>query len=154
MQHPVKKLALVIGGPFLLVLGVTVAVIWWDRGAPPGFRPPVSDREVAALTRDDRGVRVHGTAHYDAKVKQQALGSDEAWYIFPLMAPGDTMGREIHALVRTQHIPNSLYGYEDMTVEGLARPPGRLVPRATQEAMLNRGYHFDDHFVLIEAFDD
>ena len=56
-------------------------------------------------------------------------------------------------MVRTRREPNGFYGFEDLTVEGLARPPGRLVPRQARETLLAKGYVFDDHYVLIEEFE-
>ncbi len=149
-----KKLLLTILGPFLLVAGATVGIIWWDRGAPPGFRPTVHDVTVAELTRDHRGVRVKGTGHYELRIRQTDSESGRVWHLYPLFPLGDTMGREISVLVRTRREPDRLAGYADVTVEGLARPPGHIVPRSIIEALLEKGYHFTSDYVLIEEFDD
>ena len=143
-----KKLLLTILGPFLLVVGVTVGVIWWDRGAPPGFRPSLTDVTVQTINRDHRGVRIAGTAHHELRIKQ---GDHN---LFPMMAPGDTTGREILVMVRTTHEVGRLVGFEDLTIEGLCRPPGQMIPHAVAEALMERGYHFVEGYVLIEAFDD
>ena len=147
-----RKLLMVIGLPFLLVVGVTVGVIWWDRGAPPGFAPTVHDVTIAEISRDNRGVRISGTAHYEARVQQRTADGD-TWVLFPLFPKGDTLGREAHVLVRSTREVDSLYSFEDRTIVGMARPPGRLVPRAAREAFTDRGYMLTDDFVLIEEWD-
>ena len=147
-----KKLLLVILGPFLLVASVTIGIIWWDRGAPPGFEPPMTDVLLSDLSRAHRGVRVRGTAHYELRITQRdAKGT--SWYLFPLFPVGDTGGREITAIVRTTTQPDPLLGFEDLTLEGLARPPGRMISGKVVDALLERGYQFSEDFVLIEAFD-
>ena len=146
-----KKLLLTILGPFFLVVGVTVGIIWWDNGAPPGFRPPVKDVSVTEITRENRGVRLQGTAHYELRIQQKE--GDDLYMIYPLFPPGDTMGRDVRVLVRTRRVPDRLVGYEDVTVEGLARPPGRLVPGAVIDALLDRGYSVQEDFVLVNEFD-
>lgn len=151
MKHP---LLLVVGLPllvFTLAASIFVGFVWWDRGAPPGFEPPVEDVAVADLTRSHRGVRIKGTAHYGVKLVQKQ--GDETWYLFPLFAPSDTAGREVSIVIRTQRKPGDLYSFEDLVVEGLARPPGTLMPQSTQEQITRRGYHFAEDFVLVEEFD-
>ena len=149
----IRKLLVVIGGPLLLVVGVTVGVVWWDRGAPPGFDPPVIDVALEDLNRDHRGVRFQGTAHYEARVAQ-STADGERWSIFPVFPKGDTMSRDAHVLVRMPGDPDALYSFEDLRVEGMARPPGRLVPRAVREAIYDAGYSLTDDFVLVEQFTD
>ena len=143
-----KKLLLTILGPFFVVAASAIGIIWWDRGAPPGFRPPVTDVTVEDINREHRGVRIKGTAHHELRIKQGEHN------LFPLMAPGDTLGREIRVMVRSTHEVDRLIGYEDLTIEGLCRPPGQMIPHSVAEALMERGYHFADHYVLIEAFDD
>ena len=150
-----SPLFIIFGLPMLVLLAAATAwagFVWWDRGAPPGFQPPLYDVALSDLNRNHRGVRVQGTAHYALKLVQKQ--GNETYYLFPLLPPGDTKAREIHAMVRTQRQPSSLYSYEDLVVEGLARPPGTLVPASTQDQISGRGYHFTEGFVLIEAFGD
>lgn len=148
-----RKLLLVIGIPFLIVASVAVGVIWWDRGAPPGFDPPVVDVAVDALTRDHRGVHFDGTAHYEARVQQRSADG-QTWVLFPVFEKGDTLSREAHVLVRSTREIDSLYSFEDLQITGMARPPGRLVPRAAREAIYDRGYALTDDFVLVEEWVD
>jgi hypothetical protein len=152
MKNP---LFIIFGLPLLVLVAAVIAwasFVWWDRGAPPGFQPPVEEVSLAELNRNHRGVRVQGTAHYALKLVQRQ--GSETYFLFPLLSPGDTKAREIRAMIRTKSEPSSLYSYEDLVVEGLARPPGTLVPISTQDQISGRGYHFAEGFVLIEAFDD
>ena len=155
LEPPLKNpLFIIFGLPVLVLLAAATAwagFVWWDRGAPPGFQPPVEDVLLADLNRNHRRVRVQGTAHYALKLVQKQ--GDETYYLFPLLPPGDTKAREIRAMVRTRKAPSSLYSYEDLVVEGLARPPGTLVPVSTQDQISGRGYHFSEGFVLIEVFE-
>ena len=148
-----RKILIAILVPCALVAAGTIGVVWWDRGAPPGFRPTLHDVDVLDVSRDHRGVRIKGTAHYTVRVRQ-TMGSGEVFTLFPLMEREDVMGRQIHVLVRSTRLPDELTTFEDLTVEGLARPPGRLVGHTVRDALEDGGYHFDDDYVLIESFDD
>jgi hypothetical protein len=150
----VKKPVLFVLLPILLVAAAAFGFVWWERGAPPGMRPTPVDVTVDTISRDNRGVRLSGTAHLQARLKQTASGTDAVWYLYPLLAKGDTAGREIHVMLRTTIAPNDLYGFEDRTVTGFARPPGRLVTREVREALLQKGYSFDEDFVLVEEWAD
>jgi hypothetical protein len=147
-----KKLLLVVLGPFIIVAGAALAFVWWERGAPPGFRPPSVDVTVDTINRDNRGVRLGGTGHLEARLKQTSKDGGEIWWLYPLLNKGDTTGREIHVLLRTQIEPNRLYSYEDRDIEGFARPPGRLVDSRTREVLLKKGYSFANDFVLVEEW--
>ena len=148
-----KKLLITVLGPCALVGLGTIGIVWWDRGAPPGFDPTPVPVAFDALTRAHRGVRVKGTAHYAVRLKQKMEGG-EMFTLFPLLAHEDVMGREIKVLVRTQRFPENLVTYENLVVDGLARPPGRLVGPEIREALEEGGYHFSDNYVLIETFED
>ena len=147
-----NKRALAIVLPVLLVGAVTFGIIWWDRGAPPGFRPPVVDVVPSALTYEHRGVRLRGTAHYGARLSQRQ--GDETWYLFPVLDQGDTQGRQVKVLLRTQTAPDPILSFEDLAVEGLARPPGDLVGPDVDRALARIGYELDPRVVLVVAFDD
>jgi hypothetical protein len=148
------RLFLTIGGPMLLVLSVTVGVIWWDRGAPPGFRPPVEEVTPETINREHRGVRIQGTLHNEARLKQTTAGSDEVWWLIPMFPKGDTIGREARVLLRTTREPDAFYGFEDRSVEGFARPPGSLLPRQAREALERKDYAVADDAVLVEEWVD
>ena len=145
-----KKLALTVLGPVLAVALGALGFVWWERGAPPGFRPEAVPVDVDSITRDHRGVRMSGTAHLQSRLRQTAGG--ETFYLYPLLSQGDTLGREIHVLLRTPVRPNDLYGFEDRTIEGFARPPGNLVDRTVRDSLMKKGYHFTEDFVLIEEW--
>lgn len=145
-----KKLVLTVLGPILAVAVAAVGFVWWERGAPPGFRPDAVPVELEAITRDHRGVKLTGTAHLQARLRQTA--GDEVFYLYPLLPKGDTLGREIHVLLRTTTKPDDLYGFEDRTFEGFARPPGNLVDRTVRDTLMKKGYHFTEDFVLVEEW--
>ena len=148
-----KKLLLTILGPFVLVAAVALGIYTWDNGALPFMRPAAVDVSVEDINYDDyRGVRVKGTAHYELRIQQKE--GDQLYTMYPLFPPGDTIGRDVRVIVRTKKVPDRLLGFEDVTVEGLARPPGRLVPSAVTDALLERGYSIQDDFVLINEFDE
>lgn len=149
-----KKLILTILLPCLLVSGVALGVIWWDRGAPPGFRPKVVDVTPDQVSYDNRGVRLHGTAHYTVRLVQRSSDGSRTWYLFPVLPEGDTIGRTVRVLVRTTRKPDPMLGFEDVRVEGLARPPGADIGPDVREALITAGYTLDDKLVLVEAFDD
>ncbi len=137
--------------PFAIVATSVVGYVWWDRGAPPGFNPTPHPVSVSDITRSHRGVRVQGTAHFVVRMHQTMPDGQRIW-VFPVMEPGDTLGREIKVLVRSKTGPDKLTTFEDMTIEGLARPPGRLVDPKTREVFLEGGYDFADGYVLVERF--
>lgn len=137
--------------PFTLVATSVIGYIWWDRGAPPGFDPTPHPVSVSDVTRSHRGVQIQGTAHFVVRLHQTMPDGKRIW-VFPLMEPGDTLGREIKVLVRSATGPDKLTTFEDMVVEGLARPPGRLVDPKTREVFLEGGYDFADGYVLVERF--
>ena len=145
-----RKLALTIVGPFVLVIAATVGFIWWERGAPPGFRPESIDVDVSTINRDHRGVRIRGTGHLQARVRQES--GEDTWYLYPLLPPGDTLGREVRVLLRTQTKPDDLYGFEERTVEGFARPPGNLIDRVVLSTLEKNDYILMDDFVVVEEW--
>jgi len=137
--------------PFVAVAGLTIGFVWWDRGAPPGFNPTPHPVTVGEVTRDHRGVRIRGTAHFVVRINQ-TMTDGETYWLFPLMEPGDTLSREIKVLVRAQRSPDHLVSFEDLIVDGLARPPGRLVDPKARETFLDGGYDFLEGYVVVEAF--
>jgi len=146
-----NKNVVAVLGPFLAVVLGAVGLVWWDRGAPPGFNPTPHPTEVAEVTRNHRGVRLEGTAHYVVRMTQTMKGGDNFW-IFPLMKRGDTLTRTIHVLVRTPREPEDMVTFEDLTIDGLVRPPGRLVTPDIRDKFEDRGYLFEEGFVLLEPF--
>ena len=152
-HRPTRMLVLVVGVSIVAVLGSAVAFAWIDRGAPPGFRPPIVPVEVSAVTRENKGVRLVGTAHY-LGIRQTVSGGRPDHYVFALFSTGDTQSRSIHVLVRTTRPPEALADYANITVEGLARTPGYEIPVTTIEAIRKRGYRLEQDAVLIEEFVD
>jgi hypothetical protein len=138
-------------GPFLAVFGSALGVYWWNNGAPPGFRPAAVPLAIAEVTRDHRGVAIGGTAHLETRIEQTS--GEEVWWLFPLFPKRDTSSRKIQVLVRTHTEPDAFYSFVEMKLEGMARPPGLLVPRSAREVFENGGYTLAEDFVLVEQFD-
>ncbi|MAY81885.1 MAG: hypothetical protein CL930_14035 [Deltaproteobacteria bacterium] len=146
-----RKMLVAVLGPCGAVAAATIGFIWWERGAPPGFNPTPHPVTVSSINRENRGVRIRGTAHYEVRLRQK-MEDGSVYYIFPLMKAEDTLGREIKVLVRAERMPDAMTTYEDMEVDGLARPPGTKVGPKTRESLLDGGYHFAEGYVLVEAF--
>jgi hypothetical protein len=138
--------------PIVGIIGGAIAFGWLDRGALPGFRPPIVDVDVSAVTLENKGVRVRGTAHY-LGIRQTVSGGTDR-YVFALFPTGDMESRSIHVLVRTTRKPEELADYANITVEGLARAPSYEIPVTTIEAIRKRGYTLEQDAVLIEEFVD
>jgi len=149
-----KKLVVVVLLPCLFVLVTGIGLWWWERGALPGFRPTPVEVTVDTITKEHRGVRIRGTAHYAGKLRQTATETDTVWWVYPLTAEGQTQERLVKVVVRTTRKPDPLLGYEDRTIEGFARPPGRLLPQDARSALRQSGYELDDGVMLIEEWED
>ena len=147
-----KKLAITVLVPILLVCVALFGLAWWERGAPPGLRPTPVDVNPSALTLDHRGVHMLITAHHDARIEQTV--GEETWHLYPIFDKGDRDGRHVKVMLRTPLKPNALYSYEEREVRGFARPPGRLLPASTGALFKERGYTLDDELVLVEEWID
>ena len=152
MNSTLKAVLVLVGPAALAGLGA-ICFIWWERGAPPGFRPKVHDVEIGEINRNHRGVRLHGMARYDIRSQHKGEDGEQTYYLFPLVPKDRLNTKMIRVMVRTTSPPDGMANLEEMTIEGLARPPGRLVPRDLQLAWMKRGYEFDRKFVLVMAFD-
>ncbi len=148
-----QKLALwiFVGGISLFVCG-GLGFYWWDRGALPGFKPTIEDVSIEDISLDYRGVRVHGMARHDVKISQK-LGED-TWYVYPLVPKDDMNTKFIKVMIMTPVQPDTMATIEERTVVGLAKPPGRLIPKEIYESWRGEGYSFEDRVVLIEEFVD
>ena len=149
-ERVVKKALITVLVPFALVASAAIAYHWWDTGAPPGFRPTYHPVSVDQIDFDDRGVRIQGTAHYEVRL-WQTMKDKERVHVFPLLPFKDTTGREIRVLVRSTRAPDDLSMYEDMQIDGLARPPGDRIGPKIKQTLRNHGYTFADQVVLVEA---
>jgi hypothetical protein len=146
-----KKLAV-----WIFVLGVSGFILaglgfyWWDRGALPGFQPKIEPVSIEDITLDYRGVEVEGMARHDVKITQQVSG--EKWYVYPLVPKDDMNKKVIKVMIMTQVKPDSMATIEERTIIGLAKPPGRMIPKDIYESWRGKGYTFEDRIVLIEEF--
>lgn len=143
------------GIPFVAIVaaGAGAAFI---LGGGPGPCGAYVDQGYDALDHEMQAcVATAGQAHYQAVIRQThpggLLGEDVQKYLFPLMPPGDTDGREVRVLVLTEREPEHLVAYEQMALKGrLVRPTPQQVPYAA-EVQLGKagGYFFTDDLVLL-----
>ncbi len=138
--------------PFCIVATGALGYHYWDTGALPGMQPTFYPVSVEEIDGNDRGVHLEGTAHYRVEL-HQVFEDGERMLVFPLMARGDTLGREIKVLIRAQHETPDLVTYEDLVVKGLARPAGGRVGPKVVEALRGKGYSFADRVILVEAME-
>ena len=148
-----KKLALwiFIVGVGSLVSGV-LGFIWWDRGALPGFKPDIVDVTVDSVNWNNRGVKISGMARHDIRIKQDIRGT--TWHVYPLVPTDDMNAKIISVMVMTTTPPDKRAMIEERTLEGLARPPGRLISPEIYKSWRNAGYEFEDRITLIEEYID
>ena len=133
----------------LLILGYAT----YDRGALPGMNPTPVETPFTALSLDNRGVRVKGTAHYPVQLQMSGgLPGDGPVYIFPLFGPGDTTGKEVRLLVLSHQRPDPMLGFEDRTIEGLIRPSINRVPQGVRDQLTMLGYRFADEVLVLLDF--
>jgi hypothetical protein len=148
---PARLLAGIVAA---LAVSVFAFFLWMARLPPfDGYADPV-DAAFEDLHVDLHETRVKGTAHYPVVVSVNRAGSfgrpDETWWLYPLFAPGDTMGRTIYALVMARSAPEELIGFEDMTLECDVRPPRVGISPEAELAFRNAGYTFAPDYVLLE----
>ena len=141
---------LVILAALALGTAIGVGAISIDRGAVPPFRPAVHDRSLPDVTRADKGVRLKGIAHYAGLVELRSKDGAHVVYLYPLLST--FQGHEAHVVVRTHRKPPHV-DYEQVEIEGIARHPRFLFPWDAWEAMVGKGFRFDDAYVLVDAFD-
>ena len=146
---------------FVLIFGTTfilaatyVGFVWWDRGAPPGFKPTIVDVTIDTINREHRGVRIHGMARHDLKIRLKNKNSDKISYVYPLLPMDKMNSTMIKVMIRTTVPPDSMATIEERKIEGLARPPGRTINGDIIRSWQDRGYDFDEKFVLVDEFED
>ena len=148
-----KKIAL-----WILIIGVgsivfgAIGFIWWDRGALPGFKPKIVNVDIETISYKNRGVRISGMARHDLRIKQDIGG--ESWHIFPLVPKDNINTQFIKVMVLTTQSPDAMATIEEMSFEGFARPPGRLITKEVYQAWEAEGYSFEDKIVLIQEYKD
>ena len=146
-----KKLAV-----WIFIVGISgfiaagLGFYWWDRGALPGFQPTIVDVSIEDINLDYRGVRVEGMARHDVKITQQVSG--EKWFVYPLVPKENINTKFIKVMIMTQVPRDSMATIEERSIVGLAKPPGRLIPKEIYESWRAEGYTFEDRVVLIEEF--
>ena len=105
-----KQTALsVLLGSTLAVSVASVGFIWWDRGAPPGFKPTLVPVDIDTINRNHRGVRIHGMARHDIRIQQKNNNDpNDITYVFPLVPSDDINTTFIRVMVRTSQKPDDM----------------------------------------------
>lgn len=147
-----KSLLLLIFGTISVIALSYIGFVWWDRGAPPGFTPELVDVTVDTINRNHRGVRLKGMARHDVRIRQKDQNSGKISYVYPLMPIENMNSTMIRVMIRTTIPPDEMATIEERTIEGLARPPGRAINGEVIRSWRDRGYDFEEKFVLVEEF--
>ena len=150
LMSPMKKLILFMIICVLVLLSGWIGFVWWDRGAPPGFRPSLEAVSVNTINRYHRGVRISGMARHDLRIKMKVSGEER--YLFPLMDSKDFNAKLIKVMILSPKPPSQIASLEERTIEGIARPPGNLVSPDSYKSWQRKGFEFAPKFVLIEEF--
>ena len=146
-----KKIFVFLFPPILCCV-LYIGFVWWERGAPPGFRPTIFDKDIEDLSLNDRGVRVHGWARHDIRTHFEK--NNKKYYIYPIVPLQKMNDKVIHAMVVTTIEPNAMISIEEVTIEGLTQPAKYYVSKDLQTKWTMKGYAFGDRFLVIERFDD
>jgi hypothetical protein len=148
-------------GKLSAFIGVLVAILvtyflWWNRFPPfdgHGEPVPVAVADVKIAMEE---VQVQGTAHYATRLSRtwpkSLFREKRTLWFFPLFAPKDIEGRKIHVMVASDDAPDRFTNFEDLVVEGWARPPAARMDAASEQAFRDVGYTYDETYVLIETF--
>lgn len=148
---------------FALTPGLVVGVIGISAVVLPWQDWVYSRPEPVAVTFDHLdpalgAIRVEGTAHFRALVKQHVPATlwDDAKtvYCYGLFPLGDTENREIRLLVRTDQAPDGLVDFENMRIEGLISKPDRYTVPFQMEQVLGdqSGYYFSNDLSVLSAW--
>ena len=146
-----RKTIIWIASLFAALTGIALAIVTWERGAFPGFEPPIVDVDFQSISQENRAVRITGMARYDA-VSRMRLGETKL-YIFPILPEEEMNGTLIKVVVQTKRKPDKYTTIEELTIEGFVRPPGRAIPDRFYQNWSGRGYHFAEDLLFIESYD-
>jgi hypothetical protein len=146
-------------------LGVGVALsmgllgaLWWSRSVDAPTTPETIDIGFDTLGSVLGPVRLSGTAHYGAFVKQTTEASlffeAKTTYSYGLFPKGDVLSKEIRVLVRTeQPLPANIdFGY--IKLEGTLESPTSLTVPGRMEDVLGdkTGYYFSPDLLVLRPW--
>ena len=93
-------------------------------------------------------------ARHDVRIRQKDQNSGKISYVYRLMPVDKMNSTMIKVMIRTTIPPDEIATIEKRTIEGLARPPGRAITGDVIRSWQDRGYDFEEKFVLVEEFVD
>ena len=149
--------SIIIGITGLLLAGTTLGgVMWW--ASQPVVHPSPVAVTFETLSGQLGPVRISGTAHYVALVKQdvQATLFEDAKtiYSYGLFSKGDVSSKEIRVLIRTEEpIPKNVdFGY--MTYDGYLEEPTRVTVPFQMERIIGEktGYFFSPDLLVLRPW--
>ena len=148
-----QKLGALLGA---MMIGLVTFFLWLNRLPPFHGLPEAVSVALEDVTAELEAVEVTGTAHLMVKQRMVRPGSliqeESTWWLFPLMAKGDTSGKLITVMALSPYEPDRLAGYEDQTLSAWARPPAALMTPGAEDELRSRGYTFADDYVILEVF--
>ena len=151
------KRAVIVGIVCVLLVGSGAAgLTWWIN--QPVVHPEPVDVTFDTLASNLGPVRLTGTAHYVALVKQDVdaslLEEAKTIYSYGLFPKGDVSSKEILVLIRTDEpIPKNIdFGY--MVYEGYLEVPTRVTVPFQMERVLGEktGYFFSPDLLVLRPW--
>jgi hypothetical protein len=142
----------VVGGAALAVVVAAVLAGGAETSSGPAVEITWDELDLHVGQR----VRLAGTAHYEAVVRQEKPASlvreAEVVWLYGFFPPYETDSRAVRVLVRSPEQPERNVNYEQMTVEGTLVVSGPdLVPYDT-EVLLAKGteYYFAEGVLVLD----
>jgi hypothetical protein len=146
---------LLFGAGALAVLA-SIGFVGWSL--MPRQRIPPVDATFEELDPDLPAIRIQGTAHYRGVIIQRSRSAisfePETMYVYGLFPVGDTEGREVRILVRTDRRPAARVDFEYVEVEGFFDAPRpHTLPFGSEEQMAGANYFFHPDVRVLTAWD-
>jgi hypothetical protein len=145
-----------VAGAIVLLAGVSLVALGYARIGPLSDLAGPESLDLSQVTRDKGYVAVNGTLHYAVRVQENLRAGamhfrDEKVVVAPLLPPGDTRSREVHVLVLTPVIPDTIVDFEERTVIGhVLEPNPTLLTNEVLKAWQLIGYTFVPDFVVLK----
>lgn len=140
----------------LLAIGLVTFFLWLNRLPPFDGLPEPTPVAFEDASAEYEAITVSGTARLTAKqmsVRPASLGKAEStWWLYPLFPKGNTSSNAVTVMVLSPVEPDALAGFEDMTLSGWARPPAALMTPQSEHNLRERGYTFEDDYIVLEVF--
>ena len=150
-----RRAGIVIAAVLLVVFGGVGLFFWTARSDD---RSNVVDVDFGDLGTVPANVRISGTAHYVAHVKQHVdatLFSDaRTVFSYGLFPKGDVSSKEIKVLVRTDQPLSKNIDFDYLELEGVLELPTRTTVPFQMERVLGEktGYFFSPDILVLRPW--